>query len=196
MKAHLLSDSELLGNFLNGDNAALEVLIKRHQQKVFTAVYVMVRDRYLAEDLFQEIIIKAIQKLRTREYNEEGKFLSWLLRIAHNHCIDYFRRVRNAPGLKVTTSTGEDIFKFIGVEDTPVEKHKEIESKENRLKRLIDKLPADQREVVILRHYYDYSFKEIAAHTNVSINTALGRMRYALINLRKMIEREKVDILF
>jgi RNA polymerase sigma-70 factor (ECF subfamily) len=194
MKAHTLSDQALLLQYQNGDETALETLIHRYKDKVFTAIFVMVRDKYLAEDLFQEVFIKAINKLRSGHYNEEGKFGSWLLRIAHNHCIDYFRKVKNAPGITVTTSSGEDVFKFIGEEDVPPHQYEEIETKESKLKSLIEQLPPDQREVVILRHFYDFSFKEIAAYTNVSINTALGRMRYALINLRKIIEREKVEI--
>lgn len=194
MNAHALSDHALLQQYQSGNEAALETLIQRHKDKVFTAIFVMVRDKYLAEDLFQEVFIKAINKLRSGNYNEEGKFAPWLLRIAHNHCIDYFRKVKNAPGITVTTSTGEDIFKYIGVEDKHKQDFEEIETKESKLKSLLEQLPPDQREVIILRHFYDFSFKEIAAYTNVSINTSLGRMRYALINLRRIIERDKVEV--
>lgn len=195
MNAHALSDQVLLQQYLKGNEAALETLIKRHKDKVYTAIYVMVRDRSLADDFFQEVFIKAINRLREGRYNEEGKFGPWVLRIAHNHCIDYFRKIKVAPSVKVTTSTGEDIFKFIGEEDVPTERHYDVETKEGRLKQLLDQLPHDQREVIILRHFYDFSFKEVAAYTNVSVNTALGRMRYALIHMRKLIEQQRVEVL-
>lgn len=194
MNTHALSDQLLLQQYLSGNEGALETLILRHKDKIFTAIFVMVRDKYLAEDIFQEVFIKAINKLRTGKYNEEGKFAPWLLRIAHNHCIDYFRKVKSAPGIMVTTSTGEDIFKYIGIEDKSKRDFEEVETKEGKLKNLLEQLPPDQREVIVLRHFYDFSFKEIAAFTNVSINTSLGRMRYALINLRKIIEKNKVDV--
>ncbi len=196
MNAHAISDQALLNQYKAGNEAALEILIKRHKDKVYTAIYVMVRDQYLAEDMFQEVFIKAINKLRSGNYNEEGKFAPWLLRIAHNHCIDYFRKIKVAPSRKVTTSSGEDIFKFIGgEEDIPTERHYDLETKEGRLKQLLEQLPEDQREVVILRHFYNFSFKEVAAYTKVSVNTSLGRMRYALINLRKIIEQQKVEVI-
>lgn len=196
MKTHTLSDYTLLQQFHAGNEKALEALIHRYKDKVFTAIFVMVRDKYLAEDIFQEVFIKAVNKLRAGKYNEEGKLAPWLLRIAHNHCIDYFRKTKNAPGITVTTSTGEDIFKYIGVDDKQEKDFQEVENKESKLKMLIEQLPADQREVIILRHFYDFSFKEIAAYTNVSINTSLGRMRYALINLRRIIEKEKVEVMW
>jgi RNA polymerase sigma factor (sigma-70 family) len=194
MNVQSLSDQVLLQQYLKGDEAALNVLISRYKNKVYTCIYVMVRDQYLAEDMFQDVFIKAVNKLRSGSYNEEGKFGAWLLRIAHNHCMDYFRKVKIAPNRKITTSNGEDIFKFIGEEDVPAETHYDVETKEGRLKLMLDQLPPDQREVIILRHFYNFSFKEVAAYTNVSVNTSLGRMRYALINLRKIIEEQKVEV--
>ena len=194
MNAQSLSDQVLLQQYLEGDEAALNTLISRHKNKVYTSIYVMVRDQYLAEDMFQDVFIKVINRLRDGKYNEEGKFSAWLMRIAHNHCMDYFRKVKITPNRKVTNSTGEDIFKYIGEDDVPSETHYELESKEGKLKLLLDQLHPDQREVIILRHFCNFTFKEVADYTNVSVNTSLGRMRYALINLRKIIKEQKAEV--
>jgi len=195
MNVQSLSDQVLLQQYLKGDEAALNTLISRHKNKVFSAIYVMVRDQYLAEDIFQDVFIKAIDKLRSGKYNEEGKFGPWVMRIAHNHCMDYFRKVKITPNKTVTTSTGEDIFKYLGEDDVSAETHYNLERKEDRLKLLLDQLHPDQREVVILRHFYNFSFKEVAAYTNANVNTSIGRMRYALISLRKIIEEQKAEVI-
>jgi RNA polymerase sigma factor (sigma-70 family) len=192
MRTPLMSDQDLLKQYLAGNELAFERLVARHKDKVYTSIYMMVKDTYLAEDIFQETFIKVIDTLRSGKYNDEGKFLPWVMRIAYNLCIDYFRRVKRNPG--IVTSDGDDIFKVLKFEDVPHEVHMDVMKGENKLKGLIDMLPEEQKEVVMLRHYFDFSFKEIAEYTNVSINTSLGRMRYALINLRKLIEKHNVDV--
>jgi RNA polymerase sigma-70 factor (ECF subfamily) len=151
-----------------------------------------VKDTYLAEDLFQETFIKAIDTLRTGRYNEEGKFAPWVLRIAHNLCIDHFRKLKRTPG--IVTSDGDDIFKYMRFEETAHEEHQQVERFETKLKELIEMLPEEQKEVVILRHFFNFSFKEVSDYTNSPLNTCLGRMRYALINLRKLMEEHKIAI--
>jgi RNA polymerase sigma-70 factor (ECF subfamily) len=192
MRTPLMSDQDLLKQYLAGNEMAFERLVARHKDKVYTSIYMMVKDSYLAEDIFQETYIKVIDTLRSGKYNDEGKFLPWVMRIAYNLCIDYFRRVKRGPG--VVTSDGDDIFKVLKFDDVPHEVHMDVMKGENKLKGLIEMLPEEQKEVVMLRHYFDFSFKEIAEYTNVSINTSLGRMRYALINLRKLIEKHNVDV--
>jgi RNA polymerase sigma factor (sigma-70 family) len=192
MRTQVLSDQELVDQYLAGQEIALERLIHRHKDKVYTSIYCMVKDQYLAEDIFQETFIKAIDTLRTGKYNEEGKFAPWVMRIAYNLCIDHFRKLKRLPG--VITSEGDDIFKYMKFDDTPVEEHVAIEKFETNLKELIEKLPEDQKEVVILRHFFNFSFKEVSEYTKSPLNTCLGRMRYALINLRKMMEQQKVAI--
>jgi len=151
-----------------------------------------VKDTYLAEDLFQDVFIKIIDTLKNKRYTEEGKFLPWALRIAHNLCVDYFRKVKRTPAIK--TSDDQDIFEVINVsQEAPDQKLMRGES-HDKVRRMLDLLPEEQREIIVLRHYANLSFKEIAEITNCSINTALGRMRYGLINLRKMMTENQITL--
>ena len=185
-----LNDQELIQCYLDGNEKAFEILLKRHQQKIYTSIYLFVKDDSLAEDIFQEVFIKIIDTLRKGKYNHEGKFLQWAMRISYNMCVDYFRRAKRRP--KVTPTETFDIFDVLQtVEDNAEQKIIKGQT-HDKIRRLVDMLPPEQREVVVLRHYADMSFKEIAKLTRVSINTALGRMRYALINIRKMIEENNV----
>jgi len=190
MRTQLLSDQELVNQYLAGNELALERLILRHKDRVYTALYMMLKDEYLAEDFFQETFIKAIETLRAGRYNDEGKFGPWLARIAYNMCIDHFRKIKRMPG--VVNSGGDDIFKYMKFEETPIDEHIQLEHFEGKLKDLIDQLPEEQKEVVILRHFFNFSFKEVSEYTNSPINTCLGRMRYALIRLRKMMEEQNM----
>lgn len=179
------SDQELIFIFQSGNEAAIGELIERYQSNVYTAIYLMVKDKYLAEDLFQDTFLKIALNIRKQKYAEQGKFLPWALRIAHNLCIDYFRKAKQK--LKVTLSDGSDIFSTLPFEEKNAVQRMETEQTEQTVQQLLLQLPEEQQEVVLMRIYGDMSFKEIAELTGVSINTALGRMRYALINLRKMI---------
>lgn len=186
MHSSKISDQALVKQYVQGNEACLEMLINRHKDRIFTTIILIVKDSYIAEDLFQETFIKIIRNLKQGKYNEEGKFLPWAIRIARNMAIDYFRKMKRMP--TVTNSDGEDVFRKIKLQVDNREEQIIRSEKENMVRAVIDKLPAEQRQVLILRHYGDLSFKEIAAMTNVSINTALGRMRYALNNMRKMME--------
>jgi RNA polymerase sigma-70 factor (ECF subfamily) len=184
------TDNQLVKSFQEGSNSALEVLVNRHKDRIFTSINILVKDKYLAEDLFQDVFIKIIDTLRANRYNEEGKFLPWAIRIAHNLCVDHFRKVRRTPA--ITTSDDRDIFEVINVAEAGVDKTMMQEQCYNSIRRVLDMLPEEQREVIILRHYADLSFKEIANLTNCSINTALGRMRYGLLNMRKIIAEKQI----
>ncbi len=180
-----LTDNELIQLFQQGNTRAFDALIDRHQERIFNAINFMVKDSYLAEDLIQDIFIKIINNLKQNKYNDEGKFLPWALRIAHNFCVDHFRKVKRTPTIK--TSDDQDLFEIIKHSDHPAD-YKMTRSQTHRnIQELVDLLPEEQREIIVLRHYANLSFKEIAQMTNCSINTALGRMRYGLINLRKMM---------
>lgn len=199
MSILVLSDNELVNRYVNGDENSLAVLVKRHKRRVYSFLYMATRDKELSEDLFQETFFKVIQTLKKKQYNEEGKFLPWILRIAKNLMIDHFRKAKKMPTISsVVNEEGErvDIYDIIPCEENSF-KTNEKETKEFRqsIKSLINELPADQKEVVMMRTYYDMSFKEIAEMTNVSINTSLGRMRYALINLKKMMEERELQLL-
>lgn len=186
------TDHELIHDFQDGDLNALEILVLRHKDKMYTSILFLVKDKYLAEDIFQDVLIKIIDTIRGGRYTEEGKFLPWAMRIAHNLCVDHFRKVKRTPAIK--TSDDRDIFEVINfTEDGADVKMMKRQSYE-RVRQMLDLLPEDQREVIILRHYADLSFKEIASLTNCSINTALGRMRYGLINLRKMMMQKKIAL--
>ncbi len=190
MKSIMLSDSDLISFYLNGDESALKALILRHEQKIFTYILTSVKNRELAEDLFQDTFIKVINTLRAGAYKDEGKFAQWVMRIANNLKIDYFRKAQRMPAYE---SNGEfDIFDTLGVEDPSVEQKMIQEQIYSDIQDLLQYLPEEQREVLEMRIYQDISFKEIAELTNVSINTALGRMRYALINLRKLVAEKNV----
>lgn len=184
------TDQELVSLFLKGQEDALQALIQRHERKVFTSIYLLVKDRDLANDLFQDTFIKVINTLRSGHYNEEGKFISWVLRIAHNLVIDHFRSLKRMP--MVYDNDEYSVFDTIQLEDSNIEEKIITEQIHGQVRRLIEELPYEQREVVIMRHFANMSFKEIADVTQVSINTSLGRMRYALINLRKLIEEKQL----
>ena len=190
MKYQPSSDSILVSNYINGDEYALELLIIRHKQKLYNFIYAKVYDRDVAEDIFQDTFIKVIRTLKRGAYNEEGKFLPWVMRISHNLVIDYFRKNNRMPKFD---NTG-DFSIFSVLSDTSLNAEKSLikEQVESDVRRLVDELPEDQREVLLMRIYNDMSFKEISDRTGVSINTALGRMRYALINIRKMVEEKEV----
>ncbi len=186
------NDNELLQRYINGDENALAILLKKYQRKIFSFIMMRVKDRTLAEDIFQDTFFKVIDSLKAGKYNEEGKFLPWVMMIANNLCMDYFRRNKRMP--KIVDSEGKDIFNVLRFSD---ESKEEIVIKEqtiSQVRKLIDELPADQKEVLILRHYADLSFKEIAEMTGTNINTALGRMRYALLNLRKLMAEKAVAV--
>ncbi|MBO6050495.1 MAG: sigma-70 family RNA polymerase sigma factor [Bacteroidales bacterium] len=190
MKSIMLSDSDLIRLYLDGDESALKTLILRHEQKIFTYILSSVKSRELAEDLFQDTFIKVINTLRAGAYKDEGKFAQWVMRIANNLKIDYFRKAQRLPAYE---SNGDfDIFDTLSIEDPSVEQKMIQEQVYSDIQDLLHYLPEEQREVLEMRIYQDISFKEIAELTKVSINTALGRMRYALINLRKMIEEKNV----
>ena len=187
-----LPDEELIALFKKGELLALEVLIKRHKDRIFTSIYVMVKDRYLAEDLFQDLFIKIIEIFKAGKYKEENKFEHWALRIAHNLCVDHFRKVKIRPVIR--TSEGVDVFEILVFEESNAEdKMMKIQSSE-RIMKLVCQLPEDQREIIILRHFADLKFREIAKILDCSVNTALGRMRYALLNLRKMIDEKQIAV--
>lgn len=183
-------DQVLVRNYINGNEEALSELVTRHQQKVFTYIRMLVKDSALAEDIFQDVFVKVIHTLKSGNYNEEGKFLPWIMRIAHNLSIDHFRRAKRMPKAQVREDV--DIFRTLKLDELNIEDQMVKDQILKDVKKLIRELPPEQQEVLILRHYADMSFQEIADFTNVSINTALGRMRYALINMRKIIEQNKI----
>lgn len=185
-----VSDAALLSAYIQGDDKAFETLVKRSKSKVYTTIYLIVKDRYIAEDLMQEAYIKAIDVIKSGRYNEEGKFLPWILRISHNMAIDHFRKDKRYP--TIVLEDGSKVFNsFDFAEDSVEELQMKADQVEN-IREMIKKLPDEQREVLVMRHYEDLSFQEIADQTGVSINTALGRMRYALINLRKMLNKQEI----
>lgn len=179
-----LTDQELILSYLKGNDRSFEILLNRHKEKIYTSIYLFVKDSEMADDIFQDVFIKILNTLRKGKYNHEGKFLQWALRISYNMCVDNFRRSKRRT--KVSASETFDIFDVLESKDTNMEQDMIKSQLYKKVRELVDKLPAEQREVVILRHYADMSFKEISQLTRVSINTALGRMRYALINMRKM----------
>ena len=187
-----LSDQELIQSFIAGNTNALETLVLRHKDKLYTSIHFLVKDKYLAEDIFQDVFIRVIDTLRGGRYTDEGKFLPWAMRIAHNLCVDHFRKVKRTPVIK--TGEDQDIFEVLNFTEESAEDKMMKKQSHNRVKDMLDQLPEDQREVIILRHYADMSFKEIATITNCSINTALGRMRYGLINLRKMMVQKQIAL--
>ncbi len=195
----LIDDQTLVNLYIKGDESALETLLLRHKRKIFSYIMLTIKDKELAQDIFQDTFFKVINTLKKGQYNEEGKFLPWVMRIAHNLMIDTFRNDKKMPTISGgTNSDGEDfdIFCIIPMEDKNAEQSIEQSQIRKDIRKLIEQLPAEQREVLMMRHYYDMSFKEISEQTNVSINTALGRMRYALINLRKMIEEKEIIFSF
>lgn len=192
MKANQIPDRELVQQYLGGNDQAFETLLKRHKNQIYTKIFMLVKDHEVADDIFQDTFIKVINTLRSGRYNEEGKFLPWVLRIAHNLSIDYFRKGKKMP--KVRSDEKNDVFATIENEEMHVEDQLIWDTTLGKVKDLLDHLPEEQRTVVIMRHYYDMSFKEIAETCDISINTALGRMRYALINLRKVIDKHNINL--
>lgn len=185
-----MTDQELIHLYAKGDEAGLKILIDRYKSKIYTSIYMRVKDEFVAEDIFQETFIKVINTIKTGGYNEEGKFLPWVIRIAYNLVIDYFRKEKRNPS--VVNNEGYDIFEVMNFSDDDTERKMVRAQIDIDLKKLIQLLPDDQKEVLIMRHFCDMSFKDIADITNVSINTALGRMRYALSNLRRLIEEHNL----
>lgn len=189
----MISDYELIQRFVNGEQSCFNQIIHRHKNKVFAYISLYIRDQALAEDIFQDTFMKVIQSVKKGRYQDNGKFISWVMRIAHNLIIDHFRRVKQMN----TISNNEyesDLFNSKKLSDSTVEDNLIRRQIQKDVRKMISYLPDDQREVVILRHYAGLSFKEIADITNVSINTALGRMRYALINMRKIMEEKKISL--
>jgi len=190
MESKTILDSVLVNNYINGNEKSLEILIIRHKQRIFSFIMSKVSDREVAEDIFQDTFIKVINTLKRGAYNEEGKFLPWVMRIAHNLIIDHFRRNKRLP--KFNNTDDFDIFDVLSDEMLTVENQIIKNQILDDVRKLVEELPEDQKEVLLMRMYKDMSFKEIAENTDVSINTALGRMRYALINLRKLIEKHHI----
>ena len=184
-----LSDSELVLLYQNGNEGAFEILLNRHKSKIYTAIYLIVKDRYSAEDLLQETFVKAINTIRGGRYNEEGKFLPWISRIAHNLAIDHFRKEKRYP--EVVLEDGSRVFNSMEFSEDSAESKQVLRETRTKLRDYIKELPVEQKHVLIMRHYLQMSFQEIADRTGVSINTALGRMRYALINLRKKMSKHR-----
>jgi RNA polymerase sigma-70 factor (ECF subfamily) len=190
MNAQTVTDQELIGRYLAGNQSSLEKLIRRHKNRIFAYILMIVKEKELAEDLFQDTFIKVINTIRSGSYKEEGKFIQWAMRIAHNLIIDHFRKAKRIP--TIDNRDDFDIFEKVPIPVESIEERIITDQIHKDVKKLIEYLPKEQREVLIMRHYGDMSFKDIAEVTNVSINTALGRMRYALINLRKLVEEKNI----
>jgi len=193
LRSKSLNDNELVQQFIQGDKNSLEILIHRHKSRIFSYILLIVKNQELAEDIFQETFIKVIRSLKRGKYVENGKFVSWVLRIAHNLIIDHFRKVK-LQGMVSNDSTDVDIFNSQKFSEETIEDQMVIDQILNDVKGLVKELPEDQQQVIYMRHYMGLSFKEIADQTGVSINTALGRMRYALINMRKLIQKKKINL--
>jgi RNA polymerase sigma factor (sigma-70 family) len=187
----LAMDNDLIRNFQNGDESSLEILISRYKEKIYTTIFFLVKDKPLAEDLFQDVFIKIIETIRSNRYNEEGKFLHWALRISHNLCVDYFRKSKRT---QFISGESTNIFEMLELNSDAADTRIVQNQSHDKIRKMLDLLPEEQREVIILRHFADFSFKEIAEITNSSINTSLGRMRYGLINLRKMMTDNQVVV--
>ena len=190
MRKETITDAVLVSNYIKGDESSLSMLINRHKQRIYSFIYSKVLDRDITEDVFQDTFIKVIKTLKRGAYNEEGKFLPWVMRIAHNLVIDHFRKNNRMP--KFDNSGDFSIFSVLSDGDLNAEKKIIKNQVEDDVRKLIEELPEDQKQVLVMRMYNDMSFKEISEKTGVSINTALGRMRYALINMRKIIEKHNI----
>ncbi len=191
MKACKANDSQLITEYLDGNQNSLELIIHRHKNRVFAYILMVVKDKQLADDIFQDTFIKVINTIQAGSYKEEGKFIQWVMRIAHNLIIDYFRKSKRIPVVD-NDNHDFDIFDTIQFTDASVEEKMIIDQIHSDVRELIEHLPKEQKEVLFMRHYSNMSFKDIAEQTDVSINTALGRMRYALINLRKLIQEKDI----
>ena len=187
-----LTDQQLIHLYMDGEADALATIVMRYKDKIYTSIYLLVKDKYLTEDIFQDVFIRIIDTLKGGRYTDEGKFLPWAMRIAHNMCVDHFRKVKRSPTIK--TSDDRDIFEVLNFSEPGVDQKMMSGQSHERIRKMVDMLPEDQREVIILRHYADLSFKEIADLTKCSINTALGRMRYGLINLRKLMTEKQIAL--
>ena len=185
-------DFQLVKSYRSGDVAAIEELVRRYKDRVYTSIYFLVKDKYLAEDIFQDVFLKVIDTINGDRYNEEGKFLSWVMRIAHNMCVDHFRRVKRQPTIR--TTDGSDLFDWLVIAEDGADKKMMQGQSHASVRKMLEQLPEDQKEVIVLRHFADLSFKEISELTGCSINTALGRMRYGLINLRKMMVEKQISL--
>lgn len=196
MKLVNLSDKELVSFYLTGNEVALEQLVNRHRSRIYSYILITIKNKTLAEDFFQDTFIKVIKTLKSGRYNEEGKFLPWVIRIAHNLMIDHFRKQKKFRKVNPKLRDNEEIeiFSTIGYDELNIEEQMVKDQVRNDMKQLLELLPDEQKEVIKLRHYYDMSFREISNFTDVSINTALGRMRYALINLRKIADLRGVSL--
>jgi len=194
VKASRKTDYELVEEFVAGSQSGIEILIRRHKNRVFTYIMLMVKNEQLAEDIFQDTFIKVIHSLKAGKYKDNGRFLSWVIRIAHNLVIDHFRKEKQMKMIS-NDDTVVDIFNNKKLADKNIEDSIIYDQICTDIRSLIERLPDDQKEVILLRHYGDFSFKEIADQTGVSINTALGRMRYALINLRKLIQKHDINLM-
>lgn len=183
-------DSLLVKNYVAGDESALSILINKHQSKIYGFIYSKILDRDISDDVFQDTFVKVIKKLKSNSYNEQGKFLPWVMRIAHNLIIDHFRKNKKMPFLRETEEFS--IFSIMSDQSLTVENQIISDQVDMDLKKIIQELPEDQKEVLLMRMYQDLSFKEISELTGVSINTALGRMRYAILNLRKVIDKHQI----
>jgi RNA polymerase sigma-70 factor (ECF subfamily) len=190
MRKVTITDAVLVSNYIKGDESSISILINRHKQRIYSFIYSKVLDRDITEDVFQDTFIKVINTLKRGAYNEEGKFLPWVMRIAHNLVIDHFRKNNRMP--KFDNSGEFSIFSVLSDGDLNAEKKLIKSQVEEDVRRLIEELPEDQKQVLVMRMYNEMSFKEISEKTGVSINTALGRMRYALINMRKIIEKHNI----
>ena len=187
-----LNDEQAVQLFIKGDSRGIEILIERHKARIFSSIYVLVKDKYVAEDIFQDLFIKIIENFRVDNYKEENKFINWAIRIAHNMCIDHFRKIKSRPVIR--TSDDKDIFDVLNFEGDNAEEALMKTQTHSRVMLLVNLLPEDQREVIILRHFADLKFKEIAGILQCSVNTALGRMRYALLNLRKLMDEKQLAL--
>ncbi|WP_439185639.1 sigma-70 family RNA polymerase sigma factor [Carboxylicivirga taeanensis] len=192
-KQLVLSDEQLVKDFVAGDAGSIDVLIERHKAKIFSYIVMCVKQQELAEDIFQEAFIRVIRTLKNGRYNDSGKFSSWVMRIAHNLIIDYYRKQKNQSVIS-NDSYEYDLFNSTSFADKSVEEQMVYDQVMQQVGRLVELLPDNQKEVVVMRHYRDLSFKEIAEETNVSINTALGRMRYALMNLRRLADERNISL--
>jgi len=193
LKKSELTDHELVTQFIDGKQSSFEILVKRHKDKVYTYILLMVKNEHLAHDIFQETFIKVVKSLHAGKYQENGKFISWVVRIAHNLIIDHFRKEKQMR----TFSNDQyevDIFNSSKFSEKTIEENIIQDQIMSDVRQLVEYLPTEQKEVIVLRHFMGLSFKEISEQTNVSINTALGRMRYALINLRKLVAEKKLSL--
>lgn len=192
MKSTTITDQQAIQLFSNGQSNGLEILIERYKDRIFSSIYMLVKDKYVAEDIFQDLFIKIIENLQAGNYKEENKFLQWALRIAHNLCIDHFRKNKTKPVIR--TSEGNDIFEVLQFDEMNAEEKVMRNQTHSLVMRMVNLLPQEQQEVIVLRHFADLKFKQIADLLNCSVNTALGRMRYGLLNIRKMVEENHVTL--